>query len=93
MESHAEAYLKRLLEAVVPICQAAPGLSALTVLRRSLVGYEEIAIVTTWESEEHMQSFSESSALSSPCSVLIQREPPHVYQIVFEASHAQAAES
>jgi heme-degrading monooxygenase HmoA len=93
MQSHAEAYLKRLLEAVIPEYQAAPGLSALRVLRRSLVGYEEIATVTTWQSEEHMQKFCEPSPPSSPSSVSIQREPPHVYEIVFDAAHAHGAES
>jgi hypothetical protein len=93
MQPHAEAYLNRLLEAVIPAYQATPGLSALTVLRRSLVGYEEITTVTTWQSEQHMQSFYESTPVSSPSGVLIQRDPPHVYQVVFDASHTQETES
>ena len=92
MQSHVKTHLKRLLEGVIPAYQAAPGLSALKVLRRSLVGYDEIATVTTWQSEEHMQRFFESSPLSNQSSVLIEREPPQVYRLVFEASHAHEAE-
>jgi hypothetical protein len=92
MQSHVEAHLKRMLEGVIPAYQAAPGLSTLMVLRRSLVGYEEITTVTTWQSEEHMQRFFESSPLTTPSTVLIQREPPQVYHLVFEAFHRLEAE-
>lgn len=93
MQSQAEPYLKQLLEALTPACQATPGLSALRVLRRSLVGYEEISMVTIWESEERMQGFCEPIPVSSQSSVLIQREPPLVYQLVFDSSHVQETES
>lgn len=71
MQSHAEASLKRLLEGAIPAYQVAPGLSGLTVLWQSLVGYEEITVVTIWQSEEHMKSFFESSAVSSSSRILI----------------------
>jgi len=93
MESHAEAYLKRLLEAVIPSYRAVPGLTAIKVLRRPLVAYEEISILTTWKSEEHMRKFSEPNPVSSPDSALIQREPPHIYQLVLDAFHTQEADS
>lgn len=92
MQSHTEPYLKRLLEAVIPAYEAAPGLLTVAVLRRSLVGYEEIATVTTWESEEHMQRFCESSPEMSQSGVFNQKEPPQLYQLVFDASHAKEAE-
>jgi heme-degrading monooxygenase HmoA len=92
MQSHVEAHLKRLLEGVIPAYQAAPGLLTISVLRRSLVGYEEITTVTTWQSEEHMQKFCESNPLPSQYGVFHEKEPPHVYQIVFNASCAHEAE-
>ena len=92
MQSQAEPYLKGLLEALIPAYQTTPGLSALKVLRRSLVGYEEISMVTTWESEERMRGFREPLPMSSPNSALIQREPPHVYQLIFDSSRAQKPE-
>lgn len=93
MQSHAEPYLKRLLDAVIPAYQAAPGLLAIEVLRRSLVGYDEILTVTTWQSEEHMQSFCEPSFETSYSGALTQRESPQIYQIVFDASHSQEGQS
>ena len=93
MQSHAESYLKQLLKAVIPAYQAAPGLLTVALLRRSLVGYEEIAIVTTWESEEHMQRFCDSSPVMSQSGASIQREPPQLYQVVFNAFHGHKDES
>jgi heme-degrading monooxygenase HmoA len=66
MQSQRKPYLKRLLEAVIPAYEAAPGLLIVEVLRRLLVGYEEIPTETTWESEEHMQGFCESSPVIEP---------------------------
>ena len=86
MQSHAEAYLLQLLEAVIPSYQEAPGLSAIMVLRRSLVGYEEISTITTWHSEEHMRSFFEAEPVSSTKDVSVQGKPPNLYQLVFDAS-------
>ena len=86
MQSHAEAYLQRLLEAVIPAYQEAPGLSAIMVLRRSLVGYEEISTITTWQSEEHMRWFFEAEPVSSTKGVAVQGKPPNLYQLVFDAS-------
>lgn len=86
MESHVEAYLTRLLETVIPAYQEAPGLSAITVLRRSLVGYEEISTITSWQSEEHMRWFFEAEPVSSTKGISVQGKPPNVYQLVFDAS-------
>jgi len=86
MQSHAEAYLQRLLEAVIASYQEAPGLSTIMVLRRSLVGYEEISTITTSESEEHMRSFFEAEPVSSTTGVSVQGKPPNLYQLVFDAS-------
>lgn len=92
MQSHVEAYSKKLLQTVIPAYQAAPGLLAIAVLRRSLVGYEEIATVTTWQSEEHMQKFCESSSATSQTGASIQREPPQLYQVLFNARCTHEAE-
>jgi heme-degrading monooxygenase HmoA len=89
VQSHAESYLKRLLGSVIPAYEAASGLLTVAVLRRSLVGYEEFATVTTWQSEEHMQNFCESNPAISQSGTSIQREPPQLYQVVFNALCAQ----
>lgn len=85
MQSHARSYLKHLLEDVIPAYQTAPGLLTVVVLRRPLVGYEEIATVTTWQSEEHMQKFCESRPETSHTGVLPEREPAQLYEVVFNA--------
>lgn len=92
MQSHAEPYLRKLLDAVIPAYQTASGLLAMVVLRRSLVAYEEIATVTTWQSAAHMQKFCESSPATSHSGVLPPREPPQLYQVVFDAFHTDEAE-
>lgn len=85
IQSHAAIYLKWLLETIIPGYQAAQGFSAIVVLRRSLVGYEEITTITMWQSAEEMQSFAGQSLYSDFGGVLLQREPPHIYELVFSA--------
>ena len=93
MQSHVDGYLKRLLDYVIPEFQAAQGLSTVMILRRSLVGYEEIATITTWQSREYMQSFFESKVGTTSNAVLIQREPAHDFDVVFHASRSLENES
>ena len=93
IQSHVEAYLKWLLEERIPGYQAAPGFSAIVVLRRSLVGYEEITTIAMWQSAEEMQRFATQSLCPGFGGVLLQREPPHVYELVFYADPNTEPES
>lgn len=92
IQSHAEAYLKWLLEKIIPGYQAAPGFSAIVVLRRSLVAYEEITTITMWQSAEQMQSFANQCLKSGFDGVLLQREQPHVYELIFHADRNREPE-
>jgi heme-degrading monooxygenase HmoA len=85
MQSHVDDYLKRMLDYIIPEFQAAQGLLAIKILRRRLVGYEEVTTITTWQSGEQMRCFCESTDFTSPGDALLQREPPHVYDLVFDA--------
>lgn len=91
-QSHGDFYLQHLLDTAVPAYQAAPGLLAILVLKRSLVAYDEITTITTWRSTEHMRNCCESSAVTTTSAALLEREPPHVYQVIFDASRADQAE-
>lgn len=93
MQSHVDGYLKRMLNKVIPEYQAAEGLLTVMILRRSLVGYEEITTITTWHSREYMQSFFESKVGTTSNAVLIQREPAHDFDVVFHASRSLENES
>jgi hypothetical protein len=93
IQSHIDAYLKWLREEIIPGYQAAQGFSAIVVLRRSLVGYEEITTVTMWQSAEEMQRFATQSLCPGFGGVLLQREPPHVYELVFYADPNTERES
>jgi len=93
MQSHVDGYLKRMLNNVMPEYQEAEGLLTVMILRRSLVGYEEITTITTWHSREYMQSFFESKVGTTSNAVLIQREPAHDFDVVFHASRSLENES
>jgi len=93
MQSHVDGYLKRMLTNVMPEYQGAEGLLTVMILRRSLVGYEEITTITTWHSREYMQSFFESKVGTTSNAVLIQREPAHDFDVVFHASRSLENES
>lgn len=93
IQSHAEAFVKWLLDKVIPGYQPAPGFSAIVVLRRSLVGYEEITTITMWRSAEQVQSFANQPLWPGFGGVLLQREPPQAYEIVFSADCDHEPES
>lgn len=85
LQSDVDRYLGRLLAVELPMYQKADGLLAARVLRRALAGYEDIAVLTTWQSSEQMRIFlnlNPDVSQSEVDVVLIVREPPHVYQLV-----------
>jgi len=56
------------------------------VLRRSLIGYEEITVMTSWDSEEDLRNSLQLSTAGTEISVAtIQRESPNLYQVVLDA--------
>jgi hypothetical protein len=90
-QSHVDTYLERLLEIAMPMYKATTSVSAIMVLRRSLVAYEEVITITTWQSIEKMKGFQTDFPIKElvPGAVLIQREPPHLYQVVVDACRSR----
>lgn len=88
MQSHVDAYLSHLLDTIVPEFQSVPGLLAIKVLRRSLVAYEEITMITTWKSGERIPSFRGLTAAAIPEIAVLERESPHDYEVVFDADRS-----
>ena len=76
-EDTVEAYLDDLSRTVIPLYSKASGLASVAVLRRQLVAYGEVAIVSAWDSREAMLEFFNSTpppSAASLCAVIL-REP------------------
>jgi heme-degrading monooxygenase HmoA len=75
--ANVEMYLEELRGTVIPIYSAAVGLVSVLLLRRQLVAYGEVAIVSVWQSHEAMAAFFEQRLPSNAASqhTVIRREP------------------
>jgi len=69
-----------------PIMRRAEGLISVTIVRRTLVAYWEVAVISGWRSERARTSCIEYEASMTDASEinrgLIQRSPPQVYDLV-----------
>lgn len=87
-QSDIDGYMAYLKDVVIPKYLGADGILAITVLRRSLVAYEEITFMSNWVSGEHLVNFVASNPAvdpSRPGFVAIQRDEPRIHQVVMEA--------
>ena len=75
--ANVEMYLEELRDTVIPIYSTAAGLVSVFLLRRQLVAYGELAVVSVWKSHDAMAAFFEqrlpiNAALQH---TVIRREP------------------
>ncbi len=78
-----ESYLEELRDNVIPLYSGAAGIVSVSVLKRHLVGYGEIATVSTWSSIDEMSEFFRSQlppSLGSRHTVI--RREPLTYEVV-----------
>jgi hypothetical protein len=89
--SAVDSYLNELFKTIVPLYSGATGLLSLSVLKRRLQAYDEIAVVSSWESSSAMDDcVRRISPAVVPYDVVIRREPV-IYEllknIVFLPTH------
>jgi hypothetical protein len=78
-----ETYLEELRNNVIPLYSGAVGIVSVSILKRHLVGYGEIATVSAWSSIEEMSEFFHSQlppSLGSRHTVI--RREPLTYELV-----------
>jgi len=95
-QSDIDRYLAHLKAVVVSKYLEADGILAVTVLQRSLVAYDEITLMSTWASGEHLANFMASNPAVDPIQagfVSIQRDQPRVHQLVMDISRAVTDQS
>jgi len=75
--ANVEMYLEELRGTVIPIYSTAAGLVSVSLLRRQLVAYGELAVVSVWRSHDAMAAFFEQRLPSNAASqhTVIRREP------------------
>lgn len=75
--ANVEMYLEELRGTVIPIYSTAAGLVSVSLLRRQLVAYGELAVVSVWKSHDAMAAFFEQRLPSNAASqhTVIRREP------------------
>lgn len=66
-------YLTDLSERVLPLYRRAEGLQSVSVLRRHLIAYGEIATLSVWHSKEAMEDFCREP-LPLPTGTVIRHE-------------------
>lgn len=78
-----ESYLDELRQTVIPLYSCAVGLVSVSILRRRLVGYGEVATVSTWESSQVMSDFFDHVLPASATSAhTVIRKEPLTYELV-----------
>jgi hypothetical protein len=86
-----DGYLNELFKTVVPLYSGATGLLSMSILKRRLQAYDEVAIVSSWESSCGMDDCVRKTLPAVvPYDVVIRREPV-IYElqknIVFLPTH------
>ena len=91
LQSDVERFLAQLLDSGVRSYLNADGLLTIIVLRRSLVAYAEIMLLSTWQSDKQMKNVFESGTIVNEGFgtgvVSVRTEPPNVYDLVIDVSN------
>jgi hypothetical protein len=79
-----ESYVDDLRRCVIPLHTDATGLVSVSILRRQLVAYGEVATVSTWKSCDAMGEFALNKLPPSAGSLYtVLRREPLTYELVF----------
>lgn len=74
MSEQVDAHLNDLRCKLIPACLSANGLLSVSLLHRQLIAYDEVLIVSSWDSAEALKDFRESASAvhsaSSACGTI-----------------------
>jgi hypothetical protein len=82
-----EAYLQELHSTIIPVYSSSVELVSVSVLRRQLVSYGEVSVLTVWESQDAMNDFYlHKPSLQPGLQHCVLRSQPVIYDVVFQTS-------
>jgi hypothetical protein len=78
-----DAYLEELRSDVLPLYWRAAGLMSVTVLKRQLIAYGEVATLSCWSSQDQMSEFlNNRSSLPAGANFAVIRKEAVTYEII-----------